>query len=231
MLRDPAHAATDNRCAVVPDRSARRPDRARASATAWSRAPRMLAVAAPAAPGGDSGCMRCTGRGGGCGAGGFAKSREVGAGSGSGAGGTENSRPATTEPAPLRLCFGRRGGFWWRRRRRWKRRREGLLLLLLVLRFGRILRARRLGLRGRPCLLGRLQADVRRRAVEHHHDGRVFGLGGPHGRKPPDRRADQDMQQDRQRQGGGRHVLQSRRDESDVVGHGDPVLRAVGVGG
>ena len=63
------------------------------------------------------------------------------------------------------------------------------------------------------------------------HYRRVFGLGGLHGRNPPDRHADQDMQQDRQRQGGGRHVLQSRRDESDVVGHGDPVLRAVGVGG
>src|SRR5260370_15519069 len=41
---------------------------------------------------GDSGCVRCTGRGGGRGTGGFAKSREVGAGSGSGAGGTENSK-------------------------------------------------------------------------------------------------------------------------------------------
>jgi hypothetical protein len=36
--------------------------------------------------------MRCTGRGGGRAAGGFAKSREVGAGGGSGAGGTENSK-------------------------------------------------------------------------------------------------------------------------------------------
>ena len=91
--------------------------------------------------------------------------------------------------------------------------------------------ARGRGLRGRTRFVGRLQADIRRRAVEHHHDRRVFRFGGLQWRNPPDRPADQDMQQDRQRQGGRRHGLQSRRGETDVVGHGDPVLRAVRVGG
>lgn len=104
----------------------------------------------------------------------------------------------------------RRGARPSRRLRRLARRlrgRQRLLLLGLAIGLGRRNRARglRFGWRTDPRRI--LQADIRRRAVEHDHDRLFLRFGRLQGRKPPDTEPDQRMQDHCQGHGGRRHGL------------------------
>ena len=182
---------------------------------------------------GDSGCVRCTGRGGGRDTGGFTKSRELGAGSGSGTGGTENSKIGS-----VGTCsgsgFASDGGAGWggsgavdgsggARACCWRSSRCGSVE-------GWGLAA--VGLRGRPRFVGRLQADIRRRAVEHHHDRLAlqarWAAAAQSTRSPPPIRTCSRIASAR---AAGGMCCNRGGARADVVGHGDPVLRAVRAGG